>query len=47
LALLQYPVRCRNCGRRTYANLLLVIALYRLRFARRVDHLFRVVKKAQ
>ncbi|HEY3989681.1 MAG TPA: hypothetical protein VGM02_10315 [Acidobacteriaceae bacterium] len=35
LALLQYPVRCRNCHRRTFAGLTLAIALYQSRRAKR------------
>lgn len=38
LALLQYPVRCRNCRRRTFVGLSLALALYQARKAkRRVD----------
>jgi len=33
LALLQYPVRCRNCRRRTFAGLPLALALYQARRA--------------
>lgn len=35
LALLQYPVRCRTCHRRTFAGVALAIALYQARRARR------------
>jgi hypothetical protein len=35
LALLQYPVRCRNCHRRTHVGLLLALALYQARRAKR------------
>lgn len=35
LALLQYPVRCRNCRRRTFAGLPLALALYQARRAKR------------
>lgn len=35
LALLQYPVRCRNCRRRTYVGLPLALALYQARRAKR------------
>jgi hypothetical protein len=35
LALLQYPVRCRNCNRRTYVGLLLALALYQARRTKR------------
>jgi hypothetical protein len=35
LALLQYPVRCRNCRRRTFVGLPLALALYQARRARR------------
>jgi len=35
LALLQYPVRCRNCHRRTYVGPLLALALYQARRAKR------------
>jgi hypothetical protein len=36
LALLQYPVRCRNCHERTYAGWPLALALYQARRARRM-----------
>ena len=36
LALLQYPVRCRNCHRRTFAGLPLALALYQARRAKRM-----------
>ena len=36
LALLQYPVRCRHCHRRTYAGLPLALALYHARRAKRM-----------
>jgi hypothetical protein len=36
LALLQYPVRCRVCHRRTYAGLPLALALYQARKARKM-----------
>jgi hypothetical protein len=35
LVLLQYPVRCRNCRRRTYAGFTLALALYQARRARK------------
>jgi hypothetical protein len=35
LALLQYPVRCRNCGRRTFVDFTLALALYQARRAKR------------
>ena len=35
LALLQYPVRCRNCRRRTYVGLPLALALFQARRAKR------------
>jgi hypothetical protein len=35
LALLQYPVRCRNCRRRTFVGLPLALALYQARRAKR------------
>jgi hypothetical protein len=35
LALLQYPVRCRNCRRRTFVGLPLALALYQARKAKR------------
>lgn len=35
LALLQYPVRCRNCHRRTFVGLALALALYQARRAKR------------
>jgi hypothetical protein len=34
LALLQYPVRCRNCGRRTFVGFTLALALYQTRRAK-------------
>lgn len=36
LALLQYPVRCRNCRRRAFVGLPLAIALYQARRAKRM-----------
>lgn len=36
LALLQYPVRCRSCHRRTFAGLPLALALYQARRAKRM-----------
>jgi hypothetical protein len=36
LALLQYPVRCRECGRRMFVGLPLAIALYQARRAKRM-----------
>lgn len=36
LALLQYPVRCRSCHRRTFAGLPLALALYQARRAKRL-----------
>ena len=35
LALLQYPVRCRNCHSRTFAGLPLALALFQRRRAKR------------
>ena len=35
LALLQYPVRCRNCRQRTFVGLPLALALYQARRAKR------------
>ncbi len=35
LALLQYPVRCRNCGLRTFVGLTTALALYQARRAKR------------
>ena len=35
LALLQYPVRCRNCGLRTFVGLTTALALYLARRVRR------------
>jgi hypothetical protein len=35
LALLQYPVRCRNCHRRTFVGFTLALALYQVRRAKR------------
>jgi hypothetical protein len=35
LALLQYPVRCRNCRRRSYVGLPLALALYQARRTKR------------
>jgi hypothetical protein len=35
LALLQYPVRCRNCGRRTFIGFGLALALYQAWRAKR------------
>jgi hypothetical protein len=35
LALLQYPVRCRNCGLRTFVGLTMAPVLYHARKARR------------
>jgi len=35
LALLQYPVRCRNCRRRTFVGLPLALVLYQTRRAKR------------
>jgi hypothetical protein len=38
LALLQYPVRCRNCQKRTFVGLPLALALYQARRTkRRID----------
>ena len=37
LALLQYPVRCRTCHRRTFAGLPLALALYQARRAKRLN----------
>jgi hypothetical protein len=37
LALLQYPVRCRNCRRRTFVGLPLALALYQARAKRKVS----------
>ena len=34
LALLQYPVRCRNCGFRTFVGLTTALALYQARRAK-------------
>jgi hypothetical protein len=31
LALLQYPVRCRNCGLRTFVGLMTALVLYQAR----------------
>jgi hypothetical protein len=36
LALLQYPVRCRNCHARTYGGFPLALALFQARRARRM-----------
>jgi hypothetical protein len=33
--MLQYPVRCRNCGRRTFVDFTLALALYQARRAKR------------
>jgi hypothetical protein len=35
LALLQYPVRCRNCRRRTFVGFPLALALYQARKEKR------------
>lgn len=35
LALLQYPIRCRNCHERTYGGLLLALYLAQARRSRR------------
>jgi hypothetical protein len=35
LALLQYPVRCRNCRRRTYVGLSLALVLFQARRSKR------------
>ena len=35
LALLQYPVRCRNCQKRTFVGLPLALALYQARRTKR------------
>jgi hypothetical protein len=35
LALLQYPVRCRNCRRRAFVGFPLALALYQARKAKR------------
>lgn len=35
LALLQYPVRCRSCRRRTFVGFSLALALYQARRAKR------------
>jgi hypothetical protein len=35
LALLQYPIRCRNCHERTYGGLMLALYLAQTRKARR------------
>jgi hypothetical protein len=37
LALLQYPVRCRHCHRRTFAGFPLALALYQARRAKRMQ----------
>jgi hypothetical protein len=37
LALLQYPVRCRNCHRRMFVGLPLALALYQARRGKRVN----------
>lgn len=36
LLLLQYPVRCRNCHRRTFVGFPLALALYQARRAKRM-----------
>ncbi len=46
LAVLQYPVRCRNCGTRAYSGWLSAFAIYRTRKTRRAEYL-RNMKRAQ
>jgi hypothetical protein len=38
LALLQYPVRCRNCHRRTFGSLFMALGLYKARRAKQKTH---------